>query len=230
MSVQQPEPILIETPISYNSVPLDSLESLRLRLTQVTHTLNKLSTEIKSSTMPQWSSLQSQLSIVLTQLSSLAMALDEHSVTLESTVAYPLPSFPTTEQEGLLTTLMRKKLSPEVTDWIKEAKENSTGAEILISDDENLMRFAIEEFEKLQAMFFQLKHGTEKQLLGAGEIKNIVVNKTTAAPSDPGSGLGNVVTNVDVDEVLKFMFQGISPEDQRMDKQRELERKNMKRR
>ncbi|KAH3687646.1 hypothetical protein WICPIJ_001363 [Wickerhamomyces pijperi] len=231
MNALQQQPPQTDIPISYSNVPLDSLESLRLRLTQITHTLAKLSTELKTNPtissnpasnipnaqLPSWSSIQSQLTIILTQLRSLAVSLSDHSQVLETTVVYPLPSFPTTEQEGLLTTLMRKKLSPEVVDWIQQAKEVNEGDTALtFTEEEQVMRFCLMEVARLQESFDTLKEREEMRLREQGVIRPITggkdTNFSTAATGD----------GVILDEVLKFMYQGISIEEQRVTKEQEL--------
>lgn len=43
-------------------------------------------------------------------------------------VAYPLPNFPGRTQENLLGQLLRKKLEPNVEDWVEGGREAATGA------------------------------------------------------------------------------------------------------
>ena len=48
---------------------------------------------------------------------------------LRNTNVYPTPIFPTSAHENMLTTLLRKKVAPEVDEWINGAKlimENET--------------------------------------------------------------------------------------------------------
>ncbi|KAH3678278.1 hypothetical protein WICMUC_001602 [Wickerhamomyces mucosus] len=141
--------------IDFSSIPVEALESLRLRLTQ---------------------------------LASLSSTLTSYSEILDQTVTYPLPQFPTTEQEGLLTTLLRKKALPEVIDWIKESKENST--DILLKDDEDSTRWAAE----------------------------LVLNKRNEYNFNDESDGDMMVTDLkpepklNVDQVLKYMYQGVLPE------------------
>ncbi|ANB15182.1 Med8p [Sugiyamaella lignohabitans] len=106
-----------------SGVPVTALESLRLRLAQLTHSLNSLQAQIQQASLPSWPALQGQLNVILTQLTSLSATVSGYAETLQRTVAYPLPNFPTNTEAGLLTTLLRKKNLPEVDDWIAEGKE-----------------------------------------------------------------------------------------------------------
>ncbi|KAK9239644.1 mediator of RNA polymerase II transcription complex subunit 8-domain-containing protein [Lipomyces kononenkoae] len=101
------------------SVPVESLESIRLRLSQLTHWLNRLQALVQQPTLPPWQTLHSQFAMVLKQLAALSQTLNQHADTLRATNAYPLPSFPVVQETWLLTTLLRKRVEPEVEEWIK---------------------------------------------------------------------------------------------------------------
>lgn len=51
-------------------------------------------------------------------------------------VAYPLPTFPARTQENLLGQLLRKKLEPDVEDWVLRGRETATDA--IRPDDDDL--------------------------------------------------------------------------------------------
>ena len=51
-------------------------------------------------------------------------------------VAYPLPTFPARTQENLLGQLLRKKLEPDVEDWVLKGRETAT--EAMTSDDRDV--------------------------------------------------------------------------------------------
>lgn len=112
----------VQETFDYSGVPAQGLEALRMRLAQLTHSLAKLKEDLMQAQLPQWSSLQSQLNVILTQLSSLTFAVSHFESELNSTIVYPLPTFPTTQQEGLVTTLLRKKYLPEVQEWITDSQ------------------------------------------------------------------------------------------------------------
>ncbi len=147
-------------------------------------------------------SIQSQVNIIFTQLASLSATLSTYSETLSKTVVYPLPEFPTTEQESLLTTLLRKKPLPEVTDWIEESKQKST--DILLKDDEALTQWALSSTVD-QRKGYEFKGFHTKKELEAGDTENNDFNVMGA----PGV---NQTTKYSVDELLKLMYQGTVPE------------------
>lgn len=121
---------------------------------------------------------------------------------LSKTVVYPLPDFPTTEQESLLTTLLRKKPLPEVTDWIEESKQKST--DILLRDDEDLTQWALSSTVD-QRNSYEFKGFHTKKELEAGDNEGNDVNVMD-------QGTGPTSTRYSVDELLKFMYQGTVPQ------------------
>lgn len=118
-----------------SAVPVAALESLRLRLTQLTHSLNSMHAQLMQSTMPSWPALHSQFNVILKQLMSLSETISQYSDVLQRTVAYPLPNFPTAQQAGLLSTLLRKKPLPTVEEWMTSGKEASLGVKIKMDED-----------------------------------------------------------------------------------------------
>lgn len=141
----------------FNGVPTQALDAVRMRLAQLTSSLKKIRDELAKPDLPQWHSLQSQLNVTLTQLQSVTTTLEHFRETLDSTVVYPLPNFPTTSHENLLTTLLRKKYTPEVDEWFKKAKENCdidftsvTEEKIndIIQTDKKITDWALEIFSK----------------------------------------------------------------------------------
>lgn len=127
----------------YSAVPINALESLRLRLTQLTHSLNSMQAQLMQATLPSWPALHSQFNIILKQLISLSETIAHHADVLKRTVAYPLPEFPTLQQAGLLSTLLRKKPLPDVEEWITEGAKMATGVKIKM--DEDFCKWAREE-------------------------------------------------------------------------------------
>ncbi|AMD20812.1 HDR070Wp [Eremothecium sinecaudum] len=123
----------------FSGVPAPALDAIRMRLSQLTHSLSKIRDDMSKAELPQWYSLQAQLAVTLSQLSSLTATLQHFEDALDSTVPYPLPNFPTTAHEGMLTTLMRKKQIPEVEAWIKDAIDSS-GIELSSESQEDVER------------------------------------------------------------------------------------------
>lgn len=95
---------------------MDSLESLRSRLAQVSHSLHLLNAQLQPD-LPPPPALHAQFLVLLSQLHSLAAALHAQQPVLEGMLAHPTPAFPLREHENLLTTLLRKKPSPQVEAW-----------------------------------------------------------------------------------------------------------------
>lgn len=89
----------------FNGVPGQALDAVRMRLAQLTHSLRRIRDEMSKAELPQWYTLQSQLNVTLSQLVSVTSTLQHFQETLDSTVVYPLPKFPTTSHESLVTTL-----------------------------------------------------------------------------------------------------------------------------
>ncbi|CDO95153.1 unnamed protein product [Kluyveromyces dobzhanskii CBS 2104] len=194
----------------FSDVPTQALDALRMKLSQLTASLSKIRDEMSRAELPQWYTLQAQLTVTLTQLSSLTNTLDHYEETLDSTVAYPLPSFPTTAHEGLITTLMRKKNIPEVEEWIKDAKETNgldieslSDADIkkLINKDKDITSWAtqclLDERAKHSYTGLYTKREQNEGSIeeGASLYTSSVSNVKTSRPFS-------------VDKVLKFVHQG----------------------
>jgi len=118
---------------------------------------------------------------------------------LSKTVAYPLSEFPTTEQESLLTTLLRKKPLPEVTDWVETSKEKST--DILLKDDEDLTDWALNiTVNQRKNHLFKGFHTKKEVDEGDTDMGDVDVHERVNK------------TKYSVDELLKFMYQGTVPQ------------------
>lgn len=204
------DPLQSSVSADFSNVPTQALDALRMKLSQLTASLAKIRDEMSKAELPQWYSLQAQLMVTLTQLSSLTNTLDHYEETLDSTVAYPLPSFPTTAHEGLITTLMRKKNIPEVDEWIKDAREtngidveNLSDEEIkkLINKDKDITSWATKCIidERSKHSYNGLHSAKELKELSMDESSNIYPSSvSTVKTSRPFS----------VDKLLKFVHQG----------------------
>lgn len=106
---------------------MQSLEQLRPRLTQLTHSLRKLEESLRvlqySTSSGDLTTIQNQFNVILQQLASLSKTLQSCGSTLEVTTVFPNREFDT--NSGLLSSLLRKKLTPEVQQWIHDAKSSS---------------------------------------------------------------------------------------------------------
>lgn len=190
----------------YSGVPGPALDSVRMRLAQLTHSLRRIRDDLSRADLTQWYSLQSQINVTLSQLMSVTSTLQHFEDTLDSTIVYPLPKFPTTSHESLLTTLLRKKNIPEVEEWIKDAIEAS-------GVDTNMMRD--DEIEKI----LEKNNEDSKWALEvfAKEFEKRESNGDTADDLDVlGNALKPVKTSVrqraqspfQVEDILKYMSRG----------------------
>lgn len=190
----------------YSGVPSQALDAVRMRSAQLTHSLRRLRDELAKAELPQWYSLQSQLNVTLSQLMSLTSNMQHFQDVLDSTVVYPLPNFPTTSHEGLLTTLLRKRNIPEVDEWIKSAREASdldTGAldtkDITksLNDDKEISKWAleifVEEFEKHNYKGFHTRQDSGP--VDDIEMEGLPVGKKPVKPFD-------------VEDVLRYTYKG----------------------
>ncbi|KAL4948640.1 mediator of RNA polymerase II transcription subunit 8 [Aspergillus filifer] len=106
---------------------IKTLEQSRQRLVQLTHSLGSLITSLnQSDPLPPWSSLQSQASIISSNLQSLSTHLSENHDLLRSISALPSPEFPTRTQATTLEQLLRTKLDPRVDDWVARGRKADT--------------------------------------------------------------------------------------------------------
>jgi mediator of RNA polymerase II transcription subunit 8 len=114
---------------------------------------------------------------------------------LERTTVYPIPEFPTTEQEGLLTTLLRKKKLPDVIEWIDESKSK---IESVIKNKERLDPKDDEALTDWAASVIQVER--EKYTFhGFKNEEQVEEQQEEAKPT-----LG-------VNDVLKLIYQGTVP-------------------
>lgn len=192
----------------FNGVPSQALDAVRMRLAQLTHSLRRIRDELSRAELPQWYTLQSQLNVTLSQLLSVTSTLEHFESTLDSSVVYPLPKFPTTSHENLLTTLLRKKYAPEVDEWIKVSEETSgidsntldkEKIEKMLADDKSITRFALgrfaEEFEMHNFKGFELKNENEDMI---EEEMTYTTNSNHYKPTKPFA----------IEDILSFTYSG----------------------
>ncbi|EWC48117.1 hypothetical protein DRE_02696 [Drechslerella stenobrocha 248] len=110
------------------TAPVESLDRLRVQLGLLTQSIGSLLQELRTADpLPPWPTLTAQLAILNSQLSTLSRTLHQHSPALATTVAFPLPTFPARTQENLLNLLLRKKLAPEVEEWLAAGRDKGLG-------------------------------------------------------------------------------------------------------
>ncbi|GMM47368.1 hypothetical protein DAPK24_039430 [Pichia kluyveri] len=110
------------------NIPIDLLEQLRPRLANLNNTLKKLEISIinlNHSNTKDLISIQNQFNIALHQLSIISNFINEsNSSILSITNVFPNNQFNPNSLPYLLN-LLRKKLTPEVEDWISIENDSS---------------------------------------------------------------------------------------------------------
>lgn len=198
---------------------MDTLEALRNRLNQVHISLRKLSDQIlhasklsDSSKTPSYGQFQNQFHILVTQLHSITNILENEQQILQNANVYPLPTFPTSHQEGLLTTLLRKKPAPEVETWIQEAIDISKLLNVDPQKDDEFCQWCLNQLQTLRNEFQfygflstkELRYlETEQGKLEADRKKDIERSK-----QDFDLNITNGKKPLDVNSVQKFLHQG----------------------
>lgn len=141
-------------------VPTELLEVIRSRLNQVHLSLRKLLDQVQSqnrrtgsSKMPTYGQFQNQFQVILTQMHTIMTNLDSHDELLGNLNAYPLPNFPTSMHEGLITTLLRKKPLPEVDEWIEGAIRKSQEKKLSLRKEDDFAQWCSVVVEELRDEF-----------------------------------------------------------------------------
>lgn len=133
----------------FSGIPTVVLESLRVRLAQLVHSLNTLKVSVSGPVLSPWPSLHQQFNVALLQLESVVANLENVPDATQSAVVYPMDNFPVRSMDGLLTTLLRKKNLPEVEDWIKEGDDIIESERIDQSADDEFSQWAWDTAEEL---------------------------------------------------------------------------------
>ncbi|RLV94523.1 Mediator of RNA polymerase II transcription subunit 8 [Spathaspora sp. JA1] len=227
---QTQTPFNVSTPTShvsqhpvpdFSQIPADSLESIRNRLNQIHLSLRKLADQINGHNrhpnkfkLPTYSHFQNQFQVLITQLTSIASILYSNEDLLRNTNVYPVPNFPTSAQEGLLTTLLRKKALPEVDEWTTSALESESSSQAM-----NLQKYD----ELAQWCFAKVQELREEyQFYGFHTVEELDYLETPEGKkeSQAKKELENQREELEVkltagnkkglhpNQVLKFMYQG----------------------
>ncbi|KAK9479378.1 mediator complex, subunit Med8 [Lipomyces japonicus] len=194
------------------AIPVDSLETLRQRLSQLTHWLTHLLTAVQQSSLPNWPSLLTQFTIVLKQLNFLSSTLTTNLASLQSLNAYPLPFFPVASEASLLATLLRKRVDPDVDDWIRQGSEHGNkilqqqqdGPHVQQHEDKNeeLWKFA-------KNVVVEEREGRAWDgLLTADQLLNSQPN-LTAITTPARSSPGDAEMEATLEQVLRYTYQGV---------------------
>lgn len=97
---------------------------------------------------PSRPSLQASARIISTNLATVTEHLARHHDLFASLSVFPLPSYPGRTQEDLLLQLVRKKLEPDIEDWVAQATALAENAISTASHSYGGMRQA-EDYQEL---------------------------------------------------------------------------------
>lgn len=184
----------------------------------------------------QRSSLHSNSQVISQHLSSVSALLTTNAPLLSSLSVYPLPSYPGREQENVLHQLLRKKLEPQVEDWVEEGRV--AGARLDVQggkeDIEELWEWAgmaaNEQARKHEwggeYTLEEIEQGTENVVTGLNrrmgeesedeeeeeeEEDVIEVDKGGEKRVQQGKDKKQVPQPLTVDDFLRFMAKGVEP-------------------
>ena len=144
------------------TVAVEAIEALRSRQSQLSHALTQLLQTVYAirggtALAPAvWDDLYSHFRILLSHLHSLSLMIQQHADQLAKTSVFPLPLFPVRENEELLTTLMRRRVPPDVTEREntavrEEEKEVAGGSASGVEEQDaikaNVVQSALEDLE-----------------------------------------------------------------------------------
>ncbi|KAJ4296968.1 mediator of RNA polymerase II transcription subunit 8 [Collariella sp. IMI 366227] len=118
---------------SLNLTPeeLKQLELLRNRLSQLTSSLASLRGRvINSNPLPTSDSLQASAAILQQNIRSLQELSTENADLFQRVAVHPSTNFPGRSQEHVLLQLLRKKLEPDVENWVEEARNTARASGI----------------------------------------------------------------------------------------------------
>lgn len=134
----------LEPTEDFTGIPVLTLESLRVRLSQLVHSLNTLSASVSGPQLPPWPALHQQFNVALLQLESVVSNLDVMPEATQRAVVFPTALFPSNSLNGLLTTLIRKKALPDVEEWFKQGEGMIESEEIDTAADDEFCDWALD--------------------------------------------------------------------------------------
>ncbi|KAL2180159.1 mediator of RNA polymerase II transcription complex subunit 8-domain-containing protein [Thermothelomyces heterothallicus CBS 202.75] len=108
---------------------LKQLELVRNRFAQLTSSLNSLRASVlNSNPLPSRESLQASVTILQQNIRSIQELADENADLFQRLAIHPSTNFPGRTHEHILTQLLRKKLEPDVENWVEEARATARAA------------------------------------------------------------------------------------------------------
>ncbi|KAK9450743.1 mediator of RNA polymerase II transcription complex subunit 8-domain-containing protein [Limtongia smithiae] len=204
----------VDPALDLSSVPVEALEQLRLRLSLLKHSLNRIQAQVQQPGLPPWPTIQWQFVTALKQLDILSGTLDQYADVFRTTNAYPLSTFPVAMRTGLLTTLLRKRVDPEVEEWIKSGAEEGNAQ--LSAVPNKYRRASDEDWKAAMEIIEQERDGKVWNEYLTDELSASSMDKTIEG-NNGGSPAGSAGDNAhnskeveaSLEQVLRYMYQGI---------------------
>lgn len=200
---------------------IQPLEQIRPRLSQLVQSLSKLEESIRTLPIPteksqietnksQIVSIQNQTSVIIQQLSSLARTLNEWGPILDTIIVYPNADFDVANNVNLLLTLLRKKLSPEVEQWLSDAetvaRENDfMDANTLLEKDDEIVNEMLDYVREAVDNFVFTGYLTAEELDKGLKVSEVMNTSSPPESSSPTPGTGELTQN----DILRFIHQGV---------------------
>ncbi|KAF6012043.1 hypothetical protein HII13_001846 [Brettanomyces bruxellensis] len=193
-------------PLKFDEVPILPLEQVRPRLNQLVHSLRKMEDLLRArQPLPNWIRLQNQFNVILSQLNSFSRALDANKMALSSSDSFPNYEFDTTQHEGLLTTLLRKKHLPEVDEWISSVDSVSADA---VSKDEDMAKECTRIAEELLQKYVFGGYITKEEGEHGLTMKDVFGYEAEPSIND-SIGQSDKLTQQTEDDIYRFIYQGL---------------------
>jgi len=125
---------------------------------------------------------------------------------------YPLPNFPTTAHEGLLTTLLRKKNIPEVDEWITSCKlALSTPATVQarLQEDDELSQWCLDTLRRERNKIFNSSKNRHDDEDDDEDMYDDNFDEDVPTKVQKKQDVFKIIPPAfDTDNVLKFMYTG----------------------
>lgn len=190
----------------YSAVPINEVEDTRIKLLGLVKSLTKLHDDIarRSQLTPD---IHNQYSVIITQLSTLSASLLHNRDIFSSRNVYPLPTFPSTQQEGLLNTLLRKKPAPETSEWIDSSSQCVTELGVNVNakreEDVDFMANCLEVFDQQRDSHNFFGVFTQQEIDDGEAQKDHDYKVVKKVEND------TAVKGKSVNEALRFMHSGV---------------------
>lgn len=105
---------------------LKAIDTVRARLAQLVSSVSRLQGDVfMSNPLPPPESIQASAFVLQQNMASLNEVMTQHADLFRRIVVHPDPSFPGRTEEQVLTSLLRKKLEPDVEQMAEKARDKA---------------------------------------------------------------------------------------------------------